>query len=139
MTKTPVKFVEPLSEIAKEELWEVVCSGNTIRQRHRAHAILLSDENRSVEDIAQIFRVCTKTARSWIDRWNEAGMDGLDDATRPGGPPSLTSEEQATVLEILKESPQSPKTVLNEIPKRLNGKTISGSTLRRIARAANLR
>ncbi len=139
MAKTPVKFVEPLSDRAKEELWEVVCTGTTIRQRHRAHAILLSDQKRSIEDIAGIFRVCTKTAGSWIDRWNEAGMEGLDDATRPGGPPALTDEEQATVIEILKESPQSPKTVLNEIPKRLNGKTISGSTLRRIARRANLR
>ena len=51
----------------------------------------------------------------------------------------MTDEEQKIVLEILGESPQSPKTVLNEIPKRLEGKTISGTTLRRIARSANLR
>lgn len=138
MAKTPTKFVEPLSEDEKEDLWGFVCHGTTLRMRHRAHAILLSDLKRSVEDIAQIFRVCTKTAASWIDRWNELGMDGLDDAPRSGGPPALSDKERETVLEILGESPQSPKTVLNEIPKRLEGKTISGSTLRRIARAANL-
>ena len=68
MAKRPVKFVEPLSDSAKDELWGVICTGTTIRLRHRAHAILLSDQKRSIEDIAEIFRVCTKTAGSWIDR-----------------------------------------------------------------------
>ena len=139
MGRTPTKFVKPLREDQREELWTIACNGGTSRLRHRAHAVLLSDLKKSVEEIAEIFHVCSKTARSWIDRWNEEELDGLDDSPRPGGPPALTDEEQKIVLEILGESPQSPKTVLNEIPKRLDGKTISGTTLRRIARSANLR
>ena len=139
MVKTPTKFVQPLLEDQKTRLWSIACNGSTSRMRHRAHAILVSDSKKSVEEIAEIFCVCSRTVRSWIDRWNEAEFEGLDDSPRPGGPPALTVEERQTVLEILGESPQSPKTVLNEIPKRLDGKTISGSTLRRIARAANLR
>ena len=138
MAKTPTRFIGALTEEQREELWSFVLHGTTPRIRHRAHAVLLSEMKKSVDEIAEIFRVSSKTASSWLDRWDESGLDGLDDAPRPGGPPKLTDDEKQVVVDIIGESPQSPKTVLNEIPKRI-GKTVSSSTLKRIARRSGLR
>jgi transposase len=138
MAKTPTRFISPLTEEQREQLWSFVLHGTTPRIRHRAHAVVLSDLKKSVDEIAEIFRVSSKTASSWLDRWEESGLDGLDDASRPGGPPKLTDDERQVVVDLIGEFPQSPKTVLNEIPKRI-GKTVSSSTLKRIARRSGLR
>jgi hypothetical protein len=62
----------------------------------------------------------------------------LADGARSGAPPKLTKSEKRKVLKLIKKYPHSPKQVLNEIP-RVIGKTISQTTLRRIARASGLR
>jgi transposase len=112
--------------------------GETPRIRHRAHAILLSDSGKSVNEIAEIFETTRVTVCSWLARWEESGPEGLADGARSGAPPKLTKSEKKKVLKLIKKYPHSPKQVLNEIP-RVIGKTISQTTLRRIAGAAGLR
>jgi transposase len=106
--------------------------------RRRAHAILLRDAGKSVNEIASIFEVRRNTVTSWVDRWAESGPAGLGDAARPGAPPSLTPAQTRKAVKLIKKKPESPNQVLNEI-KKLTGKKISRSTLRRIARRAGLR
>jgi transposase len=138
MPRTATRFVQPLSEEDKEILQYLRDKGETPRIRRRAHAILLSNEGYSVNEIAQIFDSNRETVCLWLARWEESGPIGLGDMPRSGAPPTLNEEEQERVLEFLKEHPHSPTQVLRRIEREL-GKTISRDTLRRIARRAGLR
>jgi transposase len=138
MGRTPSRFVSPLSDEEREILEYLKDYGETPRIRHRGHAILLSDSGKSVNEIAEIFETTRVTVCSWLARWEESGPQGLADGARSGGPPKLTKSERKKVLKLIKKYPHSPKQVLNEIPRTI-GKTISETTLRRIARASGLR
>jgi transposase len=69
--------------------------------RMRAHAILLSDEGYSVQEIAQIYGVCRQTVSSWIKAWENKGLVGLMDQARSGRPRKLSAQEEIEVLESL--------------------------------------
>ena len=138
MARTPSRFVRPVSDEEREILGYLKDHGETWRIRHRAHAILLSDSGRSVNEIAEIFETTRVTVCSWFARWEASGPQGLADGARSGAPPKLTKLEKKKVVKLIKKYPHSPKQVLNEIPQVI-GKTISQATLRRIARASGLR
>jgi transposase len=138
MARTPSRFVRPVSDEEQEILGYLKDHGETWRIRHRAHAILLSDSGRSVNEIAEIFETTRVTVCSWFARWEASGPQGLADGARSGAPPKLTKPEKKKVVKLIKKYPHSPKQVLNEIPQVI-GKTISQATLRRIARASGLR
>jgi transposase len=138
MARTASRYVEPLSDDEREMLRYLADEGETARIRRRAHAILLSDAGKSVNEIASIFEVQRNTVTRWLDGWAKCGPAGLGDAPRPGAPPSLTPEQTRKAVELIEENPEFPNQVLHEIDK-LTGKKISRSTLRRIARRANLR
>jgi transposase len=138
MARTPTKFVSPLTDEEREILRYLVDHGETPRIRRRAHAVLLSDSGKAVNEIAEIFETTRVTVTLWLNNWEQLGPLGLADKIRSGAPPKLNEEESDKVLELLCQQPHSPKIVLNEIPKVI-GKTISRSTLRRIARSSGLR
>lgn len=138
MAKMPTRFVNPLTDEERDALERLKDHGETPRIRRRAHAILLSGLGKSVNEIAVIFSTTRVTVCSWLNRWDEDGLLGLGDKPRPGGPPSLTDDERKQVVELIKEYPNSPKTVLEKIEEKI-GKTISARTLRRVARSAKLR
>ena len=138
MGRTPSRFVSPLSDEDREILGYIRDHGETPRIRRRAHAILLSDSGKSVNEIAEIFETTRESVCSWLARWEDSGPQGLADGARSGAPPKLTKSERNKVLKLIKKYPHSPKQVLNEIPQVI-GKTISQTTLRRIARASGLR
>ena len=138
MARKPTRFVKALSDDDRKILEHLRDHGETPRIRRRAHAILLSDSGRSVNEISEIFETTRVSVSSWLNRWEKDGPLGLGDKPRPGGPPILTDDEREQVLALLKEYPNSPKTVLKKI-KDKTGKTISARSLRRLARSAKLR
>lgn len=138
MVGIPSRYVEPLAEEDREILSYLRDHGETPRIRQRAHAILLSDSGKSVNELAEIFAVRRNTVSSWLDRWETEGVQGIGDAQRSGAPPKLTRSEINRVVKIIKKNPHNPRQVLAEISKRI-GKTISRPTLRRIARRFGLR
>jgi transposase len=50
-----------------------------------------------------------QTLRDWIIRYNEHGIDGLDDNWNGGRPPMLTLDEQAELLAIVMAGPDPEK------------------------------
>jgi transposase len=130
--------VNRLSDEEREILGYVKDHGETPRIRHRAHAIILSDSGKSVNEIAEIFATTRDTVCSWLARWEGSGPRGLADGARSGSPPKLTKSEKEKVIKLIEKYPHCPSQVLQEIPKTI-GKTISRSTLRRIARASGFR
>jgi transposase len=138
MVGIPSRYVESLTEEDREVLRHLQDHGETPRIRRRAHAILLSDSGKSVSELAEIFGVRRNTVSSWLERWEAEGLQGLGDASRSGAPSILTKSEIKKVVKLIKKHPHAPRQVLGEISKRI-GKTISRSTLRRIARRFGLR
>ena len=125
----PNKFVKTLSDEERKKLIENHQNHRNFRVRHRSHAILLSQQGSTREEIARICRVHRDTVSLWIDAWQEFGFQGLEDNQRSGRPPILTAQEQAKAIEIAMQNPKFPHRQLSEI-KRETGKEISKFTLK---------
>ena len=137
MSREPSLFVKTLSSEDQAFLKETWHSHPVFTVRCRAHAILLSNDGYSATELTRAFQICIRTARSWIERWNISGRDGLYDEPRPGGPPILSEEERQVVEELIRQYPRDPRRVLR-LTKAKTGKDISRTTLRRIANSLNL-
>ncbi len=133
----PNKFVKTLSDEEREKLMENHRNHPKFRVRHRSHAILLSQQGSTREEIAQICRVQRDTVSLWIDAWQEFGFQGLEDGKRSGRPPILTLEEQEKAFEIAMRNPKFPHRRLSEI-KREIGKEISKFTLKDVIKKKTL-
>jgi len=125
------RFVKTLTEEDYNKLVENHQKSENFRVRNRAHAIMLSFEKYSIDEIAVICGVHRNTVSQWIERWNEFGMKGLRDVEKDGRPPILTLEEQARTVEIALLNPRFPHRQLSRI-KAETGKTISRYTLKRL-------
>lgn len=136
--KIPTKFVKSLSSEEIKELEEINKNHPSRRVRTRAHSILLSSEHYSIKDICKIFKVHCHSVSSWIKSWENDGDKSLEDKPRPGGKPKLTESERKIAEDLIKKYPKSLKMVIANLFE-LTGKTISVSTLKRIAKATNLR
>jgi len=68
------------------------------RTVERARIVWLAHHGRRVPAAAREVGVSEQTARRWLGRFNESGLDGLRDAARSGRPPTYTSAEVGTVV-----------------------------------------
>lgn len=132
-----MKYAKPLSLEEKLTLRELMRNGKTPGKRMRAHAILLSAEGKSINEIATIYPVHRVSVASWISDWEQSGIVGLLDKERSGRPHKLTEEEQARVKQLLQENPRSLKKI-KKLLKDECGKDISIDTLKRIAKSGQL-
>lgn len=138
MGRPASKFAKSLSQADRQFLLRVWREHKTYTVRCRAHAILLSSQGYTVSQLQDIFHISKPTALAWVDRWEEDGQDGLEDAPRPGGPPILVGEEEELLKKLFKRFPHQPNKVLQALREK-TGKVISRRTLRRLARKLRLR
>lgn len=136
--KVATKYVAALTPDQQRQLEKLAAYDPVRRVRMRAHSILLSAVGTGINQIADIYQVHRNSVSAWIDHWQQQGLAGLSDKPRPGGPTKLNAAEQDLVRQLLKRHPNAPKTVLALLHEQ-TGKTISPSTLTRLAKAANLR
>ncbi len=129
----PNKFIKTLIDKDYHKLVENYQKSDNFRIRNRSHAILLSFQKYSIDDIARICQVHRTTVSLWIDNWNEFGSQASEDSQRSGRPPILTLEEQAKAFETAIKNPKFPHRQLGEI-KRETGKEISQYTLKRLVK-----
>lgn len=125
----PNKFIKTLVAKDYHKLIENYQTATNFRVRNRSHAILLSFQKHSVDEIAEICGVHRNAVSRWINRWNEFGLDSLEDAQRNGRPPILTVEEQEKAFEIAMKNPKFPHRQLSQIKAEI-GKQISKFTLK---------
>lgn len=136
--KVATKFVSPLNRAQTTQLGHLMNHDLSRRVRMRAHSILLSSQGRSIDEIVDIYQVTRITVSSWIDKWEESGVDALYDRPRSGGPPKLNEQEQEVAQSLIKAHPHAPKRILALLEEK-TGKTISSSSLKRLAKKAGLR
>lgn len=64
----------------------------------RAQIILHAVEGLTAPEIAARMDLCGKTGRFWLARFNERGLDGLEEDVRSGRPPTYSAEERSAVI-----------------------------------------
>lgn len=106
-----MRYVQPLTESAKEELENLVREDNSYRVRRRAHTILLSAAGFTIDEIARIYQTDRDTVTSTYKRWEKAGLGGLCDEAKSGRLRILSAAEAAEAIATLKEDPRSIKKV----------------------------
>lgn len=99
----------------------------------RAHAILLSSRQYSIDQIASIYQVDRERVSQWFEWWTAEEFDGLDDDERGGRQPKLNAAEKEQVQELVKEEPRSLRRAVALIAERME-KIISSEILKRVVR-----
>ncbi len=65
----------------------------------RAKIVHLGSQGQTVPQLAGELALDENTVRTWVKRFNEQGLAGLEDAPRSGAPSRYTAENKARVLE----------------------------------------
>lgn len=112
------RFVTALTKEQKACLNEVWKEGGTHRQRQRAQALLLSDQGKTIEELAAIFRVDRDTVSRWIKQWEAKGMESLSDAPRSGRPSKMEEVFQALEEIFSHPGPNLKAAIDEELKKR---------------------
>lgn len=133
----PNKFVENLTDSDYQKLIENYQKDDNFRVRNRSHAILLSFQKYSIDEIATICQVHRNTVSQWIDWWKRGGITSLADLPKTGRPPILSELEQIRAISIGLQNPKFPHRELAEI-KHETGKQISSYTLKRLLKKKTL-
>lgn len=106
----------PLSEEDRNELNRIMSGNDSPVVRRRAHAILLLfDDLRTFDDVADIFHVHPNTPRNWAERWTRLGIDGLYDQPGRGAKPKFEPWEEKYIIDYVEEEPRSLRSVAQKI------------------------
>ena len=97
----------------------------------------MSSKKFSIDKIADISGSSRDTVSSWIDKWEQFGINSLKDKPRSGNPGILTLEEKQLVIEFCQENPRSIPTLIAKLIEK-TGKRVSETTIKRILKAAKL-
>ena len=132
-----MKFVSPLNTTEITTLQCMSRDHPLACSRTRANAVLLSDKKMPLQSIASLCGVCRQTVSIWLNNWEKNGICGLLDKPRRGRPKILSPDQEAEVIDLIKESPRSLNKVLAEIENRW-GIKLSKSTLKRLCKQEKL-
>lgn len=73
----------------------------------RAQIVVLALEGLSAPQIAAKMELCGHTVRFWLKRFNERGLQGLQEDMRSGRPPTYSPEERSTVIRLALTRPSA--------------------------------
>jgi predicted DNA-binding transcriptional regulator len=72
-----------------------LCAGRV----RRAQIVILSTRGLLVQEIAEELHIHERTARRWIARFNQRGLDGLDEGKRSGHLRVYSAQDVCLVIE----------------------------------------
>jgi len=101
------------------------------RVRQRAHAMLLSHQGHTINQLQAIFQVNRDCISRWIDRFNAQGIDGLEDLPRSGRPHIYSEDEIKIFKTELDKEPRQIKKAQADLENQ-TGKKSCLETLKRI-------
>ncbi len=84
-----MKCIDALKAHEKKELKLLMKESDISRVRIRAHAIILSSNGYSIEEISKIYENDRDAVSSWLQRWEEKSFSGLYDNEKSGRPPTI--------------------------------------------------
>jgi len=106
-TMKPIRL-PPQSPEQLRALDDLYRTTRDVRMQQRAQMILLAAERNMVAcQIADIVRKDEQTVRQWLKRYIAEGIEGLQDAPRPGAQPTVTPEYRMRLVEVVRRRPRS--------------------------------
>jgi transposase len=97
-----------LTPLQSKELDHLYRTTKAPRLRTRAQMVLLSVEpGLKVPQIAAIVRESESTVLRWLKRYLAEGIDGVQEAPRPGRPSEVTAAYRAALLAAVRRRPRS--------------------------------
>lgn len=124
------RFVAPLTEPEQQRLTSAYHHGDKRALHRRAHAILLSDQGHTINQISEILQVRRDAVSRWLKQWEASGLDGIIDKPRSGRPPLLDEHDHQRLKELIAEQPHQIRSLQARLQEE-TGKTVSTVTLRR--------
>lgn len=76
------------------------------RYDHRLHGVLLVSQGHSCYGVAKWFGHSPRSVQYWVNRFNEMGFAGLQDAPRPGRPGQISAKIRKELGKHLRQSPR---------------------------------
>lgn len=143
--------VRPLTEEERTKLERITHAQTApVRLVRRARIVQLATTGLTVPAIAVQLQQSEKCVRQWIERFNETGLEGLDDAPRSGRPRTYDEDTYSQVIAKARGLP--PKPAEGEVPPTCHwtldrlqaelakdGLAIKRSQTRRILRAEHIK
>src|SRR3954469_6587188 len=98
MISTRVTLREPTAD--ERRTLEQLAASRTAQARlvERARLLLAIADGRRPSQVARDLGVSKPTVYTWIHRFNDRGLGGLEDRPRAGRPPTYTAEQRAEVV-----------------------------------------
>ena len=125
------RYIE-LSPESRASLEEGRKQGKTNTFRERCHYLLLSDQGKSIDEIADFYQVNRHTVSKWFTRYEELGIEGLLTQKGQGRKAIIRSENEILQIEKwVEEHPQNLKPVIEKVQQEF-GKTMCKKTLQRL-------
>ena len=78
-----------------------------LRLVERARAILAVYHGQRIKDAAQTAGCAEPTVSNWLTRFEELGLDGLQDAPRSGRPPTYSQQEKGELIALARTHPDA--------------------------------
>lgn len=97
-----VRKIKPTEKKKIENLLRKKCNS---RVSERARIIELASKGKRLSEIEKILQRNIKTIRRWIKRFNEEGIEGLEDKERSGRA-KIKEEVRTEVLELMEKKPK---------------------------------
>ena len=125
-----------LSETARKELENGHKTGKTHAYRRRCQLILLKAESRDSSEVGAIVKMCEMTVNNWVNRYKNAGIEGLKTKPGRGRKPILDKvQDQESILKFVKENRQRVATAQAEWEAENADKKVNRETFRRFLKA----
>lgn len=81
-----IRFVPPLSDTDLKALMATYTHGEKLALRRQIHAIVLSHQGHTINQICKILSVTRETVSLWFDAWEAQGLEGLRNKPHTGRP-----------------------------------------------------
>lgn len=127
------RFIEKLTTEQIAQLEDGYKNGQSHPSRERCHCILLSYQGKTVQQLAELFDVRTRTIYAWFNRWEAQGIKGMGTQPGRGRKPKLCIDNVEHVQQVkksIKLEAQKLDKVLVEIEEKLKT-SMSKRTLQR--------
>jgi len=84
-------------------LYKFIETSNKPREKKRAMAILMSNDTKSVSEIANKFGMNPDTVYDWLINFTKDGLEGITDKPILGRPKKLRKQDEESIKEVFKK------------------------------------
>jgi len=93
-----MRYIKTITAKQQQELEKMQKDSKSYQERNRSQCILLSNQGYQVQALASIFKVSDLSIYKWFDRFEQKGVEGLENQKGKGRKPILTTSNAIHVV-----------------------------------------